>query len=69
MSGRGENNNGRQAGNSNQGSGSTTKENDMDTAGMLAMSALMGAQMAAASSQSSPQPHQLQVGTLNYNSA
>ena len=54
LSGRGGNNDGTQAGNVNQGSGGNTKANDMDTAGMMVISALTGAQMATASSQSSP---------------
>ena len=54
LSGRGGNNDGIQTGNGNQGSGGKTKDSDMDIAGMMAMSALMGAQMATAGSQSSP---------------
>ena len=53
LSGRGGNNDGMQTGNGNQVSGGKTKDIDMDTAGMTVMSALMGAQMATASSQSS----------------
>ena len=54
LSGGGGNNDGILAGNGNQVSEGKTKDNDMDTAGMLVMSAIMGAQMATASSQSSP---------------
>ena len=54
LRGRGGNNEGKQRGNGNQGSGDKTNDNDMDTTGMLGMSALMGAQMATADSQSSP---------------
>ena len=54
LRGRGGNNEGKQRGNGNQGSGDKTKDNDMDTTGIMGMSALMGAQMATAGSQSSP---------------